>query len=468
MIRQFADQIDYARIGDRNRLTLMLKPESESPDAALPRQDATAVPQRRERASPSSASEYPLDALQQAQLLRGVPPDRIADLMHDCRRKTLCSGDYLIAQGQINHQVYIVLSGQLSVALLSDGSRVELALDAGECVGEMSVIDGKPASASVLAKTDAEVLAIPEEVFWSRLVTQPRVARNLMSMMSQRIRRQNAHELEILGQELRYLHLAKEIGVAHDIQMSMLPQPPLLDGHSTVDVDSLIQTAEVVGGDFYDTFSLDEERICLIVGDVSGKGIPAALFMMRVLTLLRTHIKKKRRLEKSLFKVNNLLRQNNPTHMFVTALIVVVDLTSGRATWVNAGHSEPVLLRSSASKANRVKPLRAPKGILLGVQANIEFKAARVSLRKQDTLMLYTDGVTEAENSTQEQFGEERLMDYLGSRPFDSATDLVRGVREQLNLFVNGAQASDDITLLALVFREPKRRRVTRRPKQSP
>ncbi len=465
LIRQFTERMDYARVAEHNLLTLTLLPAQDEPtDARLAAAHTEDVERRRSGpvkfpltleggAEIVADRRDPLAVAYRAQLFRGLPQDTIAPLLRDCDRRSLCAGERLIGQGQINHHVYILLSGRLNISLASQGSQVDLFLQQGECVGEMSVIDGEPASANVIAASDVEVLAIHEELFWSRLATMPGVARNLLRIMCQRIRRRNEQELGLLEQQLRYEHLAREMSVAQDIQLSMLPQRPLLEGYPQADVEGLMEPAHDVGGDYFDLFALDENRICLTVGDVSGKGMPAALFMVRAVTLLRSHIKKKRRLEKSLFKINNLLIDNNPTLMFVTALVMIVDLRTGQAMWINAGHCEPSLVRSQgADTDNEVHTLHAPKGLMLGIQPNAEYHVEQLRLRAGDALILYTDGITEAENRHHKQFGEQRLKKHLARQDSLTAVDLVSNLRAQVRAFADGAPASDDITVLAFRY----------------
>jgi sigma-B regulation protein RsbU (phosphoserine phosphatase) len=256
--------------------------------------------------------------------------------------------------------------------------------------------------------------------------------------------------LKTVEQRLKYEHLQKELETAGNIQANILPQDvPLLPDYPQIDVCATMEPAKEVGGDFYDAFAVDDQHVCIAVGDVSGKGMPAALFMVRVITLLRMSLKKAKKFKSLLPKVNAILCQNNDDCMFVTLFVGLLDVTTGRLTYVNGGHNPPLF----SANGNPFELLAVPKGILLGVSENAQYEIAELTLHSGDTLVLYTDGVTEAENTRQDIFSVDRARQVLGTVTKDqNITAIVKNLNDAVAQFSKGVPQSDDITMLALRY----------------
>src|SRR5262249_9194247 len=152
--------------------------------------------------------------------------------------------------------------------------------------GELSIIDGKPVSAYVIAGAGSRVLIVPQDVFWARILPHPGIARNLLQMLTERMRRNNDAILEGMRRQLAYEHLQKELAFAREIQASMLPERRP-GGSGALDICAAMEPAREVGGDLYDFFHVDGGELCFLVGDVSDKGLPAALFMARTVDIVR-------------------------------------------------------------------------------------------------------------------------------------------------------------------------------------
>ncbi|MCL2011123.1 MAG: SpoIIE family protein phosphatase, partial [Synergistaceae bacterium] len=203
---------------------------------------------------------------------------------------------------------------------------------------------------------------------------------------------------------------AAELAVAAEIQASMLPSvPPSFSGRGEFDVRASMLPAKEVGGDFYDFFMLDDGRLAVLVADVSDKGVPAALFMVVARTLIRNAAHLDSDLGGVFAAVNNRLCENNKVGMFVTAFMAVLDLSDGTVTCVNAGHNQPCIRQAGA----RFEFLKTRAGFVLGGMENTRYTEERLRLDAGDCLFLYTDGVTEAENSDGDFFGNERLLKAL-------------------------------------------------------
>jgi adenylate cyclase len=240
---------------------------------------------------------------------------------------------------------------------------------------------------------------------------------------------------------------------AREIQMGMLPDPNAIDGMpANLDFYALLEPAAEVGGDLYDAFMLDDRRLFFMIGDVSGKGVPASLFMALIKTLCKSLARRERaELGQVLGSLNDEIARDNPTAMFVTAIIGVVDSRTGDVELCNAGHNAPILLHSTQAP----REFDGAGGPPLCLDAGFTYPTQRVRLDDGDILVLITDGVTEAENSGQAQYGLGRALQCLGKDPPVSATALCQQLHADVKNFTAGAPPSDDLTLLAVGFCKP-------------
>jgi sigma-B regulation protein RsbU (phosphoserine phosphatase) len=383
-------------------------------------------------------------------LLSGLTPEQIADLISHCEFRYLVDREMLVEPGMENHSLFVLIDGRLDIHLDKDLTSAGFSVLPGECVGEMSIIDGSPTSAYVVSHGESKVLVIGEELFWNRMASAPSVVRNLLRQLTRRMRNRNEVLLRAQEEHLKYEHLQQELAAAGNLQMGMLPSHrPFFPVHRQVDVQALIHPAKEVGGDLYDAIPLNDEEILVAVGDVSGKGMSAALFMMRTLTSLRAQLALNSPVEALLANLNNLLCERNESDMFVTLCIGILNVQSGRLRLLNGGHNPPLLLR----KGRVCQVLDQAKGALLGMIPNLIFRSWETTLEAGDRLLLYTDGVTEAENRAKEWFSMPRLLDTADQiDPQLGMSEFVESLAEQVKSFTNGTEQSDDITILALRF----------------
>jgi len=233
-----------------------------------------------------------------------------------------------------------------------------------------------------------------------------------------------------------------DMTMARTIQTSALPIGfPVEDDFA---INAKMETAREVGGDFYDYYAMPDGRIVFLIADVSGKGVPAALFMMRAKAIIRAAILESRNdLAQAVRLANDNLSYHNDAEMFVTAWIGVFDRGNGRVDFVNAGHNPPLVRRADGS----VEWVRNRGGLVFGALPNIAYKSHTIFLERGDTLFLYTDGVTEAMSRAQQQFGEARLEQTLRNC---SGGNPIAGVSRAIAKFTTGAEQSDDITMLTM------------------
>lgn len=240
--------------------------------------------------------------------------------------------------------------------------------------------------------------------------------------------------------------IESELRIARDIQMGLVPKifPPFPERRD-FELYAVMNPAREVGGDLYDFFMPDAEHLCIAIGDVSGKGVPAALFMAVTRTLLRAFLQAGNPPGEALIKLNEELAKNNDYCMFVTVFCLVVHLPSGQCRFANGGHNLPFLIRGDGG----IVSLPKTKGAALGVIEGLAIAEREISLAPGDTLFLYTDGVTEAMNRQGEFFGEERTVEALSRHRTLTADGLLDSVERAVAAFADGAEQSDDITMVA-------------------
>jgi phosphoserine phosphatase RsbU/P len=249
--------------------------------------------------------------------------------------------------------------------------------------------------------------------------------------------------------------IASELRVAREIQMGMLPHDFTgVEQAYGVHFGAVLEPAREVGGDLYGVCAAGPERLVIFLGDVSGKGIPASMFMVRAISLARLLAREIAEPERILARLNDELAADNPSGMFVTFLCAVFEPGSRRLTLANAGHCRPVLLPASEPPRWAVKNL----GTALGFEPSLEFERTELTLHDGDALVLYSDGVSEAFNPQEECYGDQRLLADAGGLSAHGPLDLTKGLLGKVRAFAAGAPQSDDIAILALKVNQKENR----------
>jgi sigma-B regulation protein RsbU (phosphoserine phosphatase) len=245
--------------------------------------------------------------------------------------------------------------------------------------------------------------------------------------------------------------IESELNIAHNIQMSILPKifPPFPDKPDAFDLYAVIKPAKEVGGDFYDFFYIDDTHFCFVIGDVSGKGVPASLFMAVTKTLIKGHATGAADPGKILSAVNDDLSDENDACMFVTVFLGILDTKTGEILYANGGHNPPVLVNASGIAGF----LDVPGDIVVGAVEGFAYQTTAATLGPDDAILLYTDGVTEAMNHRNVMFSEVRLMETLSAPGKKGVKETLSSIMEDTARFVGEAPQSDDITLLMLRFK---------------
>ncbi|MBR0354198.1 MAG: SpoIIE family protein phosphatase [Oscillospiraceae bacterium] len=257
---------------------------------------------------------------------------------------------------------------------------------------------------------------------------------------------------EIVAITAEKKRIGTELALATRIQADMLPNIyPAFPERSEFDIYAAMTPAKEVGGDFYDFFLVDDDHLCMVIADVSGKGVPAALFMMASKIVLANNAMQGKSPARILTDVNAAICANNREEMFVTVWLGILELSTGRLTAANAGHEYPVIRRAGGL----YELCRDKHGLVIGGMAGVKYKEYELMLGRGDRLFVYTDGVTEATNAQQELFGTGRMLAALNRDPEAAPEQVLRHVREAVDVFVQEAEQFDDLTMLCLAYHGP-------------
>lgn len=249
--------------------------------------------------------------------------------------------------------------------------------------------------------------------------------------------------------------IGAELSVAAQIQASMLPNTSAFIGYPEFDIYASMEPAKEVGGDFYDFFFIDETHLAIVIADVSGKGVPSALFMVIAKTLIKDLAQMGLAPDEIFRQANEKLCESNEEDMFVTAWLGILDIRSGHMVYVNAGHNPPLICQNGHSFVY----LKQKSGFVLAGMEGMRYPCGEILFKEQDIIVLYTDGVTEAVDAQETLYGEERLKDALNRCSNQDPKELLTSLKQDIRAFVKNAPQSDDITMLGLKIGTVQKRR---------
>jgi sigma-B regulation protein RsbU (phosphoserine phosphatase) len=398
-------------------------------------------------------------------LLAALPREELDHLRTNLKMVELAGDDFLFAEGDAGDRFYIILTGQLAV-VKAVGTKEERILNhcgPGDYLGEISLLEPRGVrTASVRALTPSRLLEMTREDFYGLLQRQPDMAFHIAKVLSSRLReadRLTIQDLEQKNQELDQAYralqsaqvqiiekekLEHELALAREIQRSMLPRSiPTLAGFEFA---ARMIPAKAVGGDFFDFIPLGPDSLGIAVGDVSDKGVPAALFMAMVRSLLRAEVHKSMAPEEVLQRVNRHLVDLNEGEMFVTILYGLLRHKTRSFEYARAGHAIPVM----CDPQGRLLPLPRGKGQALGVFDVAVSDEQKIHLAPGCTLLIYSDGVTDATNRENELFGIERVHNSLHSWIKASAQTVCDNLLKMVVEHQAGVPRSDDVTVVVI------------------
>jgi serine phosphatase RsbU (regulator of sigma subunit) len=401
----------------------------------------------------------------QVPLFAALPPEELAYLDATLRQSVFAPGTLLFREGEYGNIFYIVLDGELEI-IKALGTPNELVLDArgrGEFVGEMSLLnrDGLR-TASVRARGTTRLLEMSHADFDALMRRHPELAYEMVRVLSTRLRDANNATIRDLREKNRQLTqayldlqaaqaqiieqetLARELQVARNIQEHMLPRTlPDLVGY---DFSARMVPAQVVGGDFFDFIPLDQGRLGIVIADVCGKSLPAALLMALTRSLLRAEASRGGPPSEVLRSVNRHLLDMNDSRTFVTMLYGVLNQATREFEYVRAGHELPLVV---APRGEVIVP-ELGLGQPLGILPRPDLDAQTVMIPRDGTLLLYTDGVTEAVDPSGTFFETERLYEAASARRGASAQAMCDHLLQTVTAYRGSAPQADDVTLVAV------------------
>ena len=305
-------------------------------------------------------------------------------------------------------------------------------------------------------------IIIPEEELFRELNHTGRIVGILMllgmGLLAMMLIHSSRTNKKLLDSTAKNQRMENELYVASAIQTAMLPKvfPPFNDLR-TVNIYGMVKPAKEVGGDLYD-FYVRHDKLFFCIGDVSGKGVPASLVMAMTRSLFRSITSHDEDAASVMAKMNKAFVEQNTQNMFLTLFIGILDSKTGTLDYCNAGHNAPVRIQNTDRSADRAQMMNVLPNLPLGVESEWVFTAQQIQMAYNDMLFLYTDGLTEAERRTHEQYGEERMMKQLtdeGSNGLTGPRKLVEAMQANVETFVDGADQSDDLTMMAIRYQMP-------------
>ncbi len=273
---------------------------------------------------------------------------------------------------------------------------------------------------------------------------------NLSLVMADMERTLSEYEKSLTSITAEKERISTELALAARIQSEMLPSTfPLFPEHREFDIYAMMEPAKEVGGDFYDIFLIDDDHLCMVMADVAGKGIPAALFMMSSRSILANNAITGKSPAAILADTNTAICKNNPERMFVTVWLGILEISTGKLTAANAGHEYPVI-KQPDGKFGLIKD---GHGLMIGFKAGIQYPEYELTLEKGTKLFVYTDGVPEATNAQEELFGKERMLAALNEHPDGTPEEILNSINRAVDKFVQDAEQFDDLTMLCLEYK---------------
>lgn len=413
-----------------------------------------------------------------------VSSEALAKVLASLHPIDLQSGDVLIHQGDASDAAYFLNGGSLLVYVETSYGPVSLAtLQGPSLVGEIGALTGLARTTSVKALTPAQVFRIARAQLFELSQKSPELLMSVVRQLGQQIdsvnravalytnalaalgtREFNSKILDELANPSPQLAefstafrrfadeiLSKrrqeaEMASAALIQQSFLPKQSAMNvADRDVEIEAKIRPTREVGGDFYDFYMLDADRLAIMIGDVCGKGIPASLFMAVVVTVLRTAAREEPDAASTIARANTVLCRDNAASLFATAFYAVLDLRSGALQYCNCGHNAPVLIPASGEPRRLLST-----GLPLALFADRPATASSIQLNPGDNLVLFTDGVTEAINPLKEEFGDSLLLETLLRDQNLTTTALVSQLFTAVDDFALGEEQADDIACVVV------------------
>lgn len=354
------------------------------------------------------------------------------------KKENFKKGDTLFKKGDKADKMFYIKKGSLKLV------EINKLIGEEEVIGEMGLfVPSRERMATAVSQGDLETYTMEKDDVINLFQKDSSLALKLLELTIKR------YSENLKAETAARERIESELRIAHDIQNSMLPRifPPFPE-RKEFDIFATMDPAKEVGGDFYDFFFVDKNKLCVIIGDVSGKGVPAALFMAISKTLLKTEALRGLPPREILTTVNDVLCLDNQMCMFVTVFCLILDTETGEVEYCNGGHNPPLLCTQNGC----FEFINVPKGFVVGAMEHLQCEGKRLMLKPNDTIFLYTDGITEAMNPKKELFSENRLRESLEVVKEKDLKDIVSSMRQEIRKHAQEEPQSDDITMLLLRY----------------
>ena len=432
----------------------------------------------------SVAVKNAAEMLAQNDLFAAMGNDLVEQLLDKASLVELAVGDVLFRQGDIGTCAYLVLDGALDVMVDIGFECVKTAtVGLHGLIGEIAVFTSHARSATVVAKEASRLLRIESSDMMSVVERNPQVAKAViadlgsrlatvnqplafLSVAAQALQRKDfngevlknmmshAQNLgpfsksfqEIINQIESNNVRDQEMMMATQLQRSVLPGPLPERLSEFVVLDAFMRPMREVGGDLYDYFAIDDTHLAVVIADVSGKGVPASLFMMMCRTVLRSVAASGLSVDQCMARANAVLNEGNELYMFVTTFFGILDLETGEFVYCNGGHNRPHIIPAQGERQTLITT-----GPVIAIIPTAKYRSASVTLQPGDLLFMFTDGITEARAASDLLYGEDRLVALLDTLRGHSPAQAVAAVIGAVDEFAAGTEQSDDITCLALM-----------------
>lgn len=385
-------------------------------------------------------SKESLDTLKTIELFTHAPSEILSSIWDKMEEVQLSAGKVLFNAGEAGDGLYLIVEGKLGIR---SGSVLIGTREPGEYVGELALLDDSPRSATVEAVTDAVLLKLYREDFHQALTTSPQIVRDLLRLLVQKIRNDTQQRAAILHQQEQ---LQYNLRRAHEIQAAMLPS-----GHLTLDWVHLTgssRPAAVVGGDYYDYFTLPDGRVCAAIGDVAGHGFHSSLLVAIVSSALHFQVDREAAPVSVHVALNRVVRNYRHTRLLMTLSYLILNPADCTFTWTNAGHPYPYLYRRRERRWEALEIDSLPLGTLLHQRP----EEMTMKWELGDRLFLYSDGVVEAQNDDGQIYGDDALECFLYKYARLTPDEMITRMYEELKDYCGGQPFEDDVTAVVVEF----------------
>lgn len=354
------------------------------------------------------------------------------------RKELFRKGDCLFKMGERADRMFYLHRGVVWLPELKKS------ITAGQVIGELGLFSPRSErTASAVCQEDLEAYSMGRSEVLQFFKADPSLAIDLIQFTFKRFIEHERAEAE------REQRIQSELRIAREIQMSMLPQTvPTAVLRGQIAISASMQPAKEVGGDFYDYFMVGTNKLCLLIGDASGKGVPAALFVAVGRSLLKAEALRGSRPHQIVSRVNRLLCPDNPLSMFITLLCLVLNTRTGEVECCNAGHERPMLWRPDGT----VDVLELPAGAAIGVMEDARYYSRKFRVAVGETLFSYTDGASDAINPEQQCFSRARLLECLETLRPRNPAEIIEYLKQTLKEYTQAEPQVDDITFAAIQF----------------